>query len=285
MSISFEEAVDSLSSMFPTWDRDTLEALLSANENHLENTIENIFSMQDVYQTSSSSTSNVTQGQTYMDKFENKNNKNNSRATESKFNNDYRENKDGKRGIKVTLPDDFLRPPSFNRGNRSNSGPINALTIGDEQLALMLQNEIFKNQVESTLGNDFMQGIRSENTQRNRQQSSFSNQSRQPSQQSEGIPDMGILKGLSSMGEAAKRSLTQLALQFSNSTSSNTNNRGSSETRGLVSYQGDDDDDDESEVINFDTNVNRRGAHTLSDPSPTYNGQQMRPRSNGKKDE
>jgi hypothetical protein len=315
MSISFEEAVDSLSSMFPNWERDTLEALLSANDNHVENTIENIFSMEEVQQTPNcTTTATVTQGTTYMDKFEennnnnnnnqshfnnNNNNRNNNRSNNrvngTKSNNEsYRDNNNGKRGMKINLPHDFLRPPSFNSGNiirdnSNSSGPVNSLTIGDEQLALMLQNEIFKHQVESTLGNDFIQGFHSDTSQHmrnnNRQQTSFSNQSRQPPPQSEGIPDMGILKGLSSMGEAAKRSLTQLALQFSNSTSNTTNrDRGSGETRGLVSaYQDGDDDDDESEVINFDTSVNRRGGHTLSDPSPPYKSQAMRPDSTTRK--
>lgn len=45
MSISFEEAVATLTSMFPDWDEETLAALLTSNNYHVEQTIETVLSM------------------------------------------------------------------------------------------------------------------------------------------------------------------------------------------------------------------------------------------------
>ena len=45
MSVTFEDAMASLTSMFPEWDRDTLEALLASNDYHLERTVETVLTM------------------------------------------------------------------------------------------------------------------------------------------------------------------------------------------------------------------------------------------------
>lgn len=45
MSVSFEDALGTLTSMFPEWDRETLSALLTSNGYHVERTIENVLSM------------------------------------------------------------------------------------------------------------------------------------------------------------------------------------------------------------------------------------------------
>ena len=45
MSVTFEDAMGSLTSMFPEWDRDTLEALLASNDYHLERTVETVLTM------------------------------------------------------------------------------------------------------------------------------------------------------------------------------------------------------------------------------------------------
>lgn len=45
MSLSYEEAIGSLKSMFPEWDDETLGTLLMANNYHVERTIETILSM------------------------------------------------------------------------------------------------------------------------------------------------------------------------------------------------------------------------------------------------
>jgi hypothetical protein len=46
MAITFEGAIAELQSMFPEWDKETLETLLTANANHVERTIESILAME-----------------------------------------------------------------------------------------------------------------------------------------------------------------------------------------------------------------------------------------------
>lgn len=46
MSITFNEAINSLSQMFPDWDKSALSEILIANDGHVENTIESIIGMQ-----------------------------------------------------------------------------------------------------------------------------------------------------------------------------------------------------------------------------------------------
>ncbi len=46
MSIPFDNAVGTLESMFPEWDKETLTTLLISNSYHVERTIEMVLSMQ-----------------------------------------------------------------------------------------------------------------------------------------------------------------------------------------------------------------------------------------------
>ena len=45
MSISFEDAVKTLKSMFPEWDEEMLGVILESNQYHVERTIEVVLSM------------------------------------------------------------------------------------------------------------------------------------------------------------------------------------------------------------------------------------------------
>lgn len=45
MSISYEDAISTLKTMFPEWDEETLGTILISNQYHVERTIENILSM------------------------------------------------------------------------------------------------------------------------------------------------------------------------------------------------------------------------------------------------
>jgi hypothetical protein len=45
MSISFEEAIASLQAMFVDWDRDSLHAILEANNYHVERAVEQCLAM------------------------------------------------------------------------------------------------------------------------------------------------------------------------------------------------------------------------------------------------
>lgn len=46
MSMSYDDAVSTLQAMFPDWDKETLETVLTSNNYHVERTIEAIFIMQ-----------------------------------------------------------------------------------------------------------------------------------------------------------------------------------------------------------------------------------------------
>lgn len=46
MALTFESAVDSLSAIFPSWDKETLGSILISNGGRVESTIEMILSME-----------------------------------------------------------------------------------------------------------------------------------------------------------------------------------------------------------------------------------------------
>lgn len=46
MSMAYDDAVSTLQAMFPEWDKETLETVLTSNNYHVERTIESIFIMQ-----------------------------------------------------------------------------------------------------------------------------------------------------------------------------------------------------------------------------------------------
>jgi len=176
------------------------------------------------------------------------------------------------RGTLCDLPNDFLRPPSTYRNNNMN--------MNDEELALMLQNELFQREAFAALGSD-MRGIQPTGQYRSGRENMYGGRMQNSqSQQPEGIPDMGILKGLSTMSAAAKAKLSELAERFQNSSSSNSS--GSSgifrnkvqvvsererqtEMRRLM----DDNDEEDDEVIDFGSSNNSRGQHSLNDNSRT----------------
>lgn len=173
------------------------------------------------------------------------------------------------RGTLCDLPIDFLRPPSTYRSNNMN--------MNDEELALMLQNELFQREAFAALGSD-MRGIQPTGQYRSGRENMYgSRMQNSQSQQPEGIPDMGILKGLSTMSAAAKAKLAELAERFQNS--STTNNSGSGIFRNKVQVVSererqtemrrlmDDNDEEDDEVIDFGSSNNSRGQHSLNDSS------------------
>ena len=66
------------------------------------------------------------------------------------------------------------------------------MTLGDEQLAMMLQNEMFREQAQARLGSNFMGESRA----------------------SSSGEQLDVMKSLSEMGEGMKRQLNYLASQF-----------------------------------------------------------------------
>lgn len=168
------------------------------------------------------------------------------------------------RGTLCQLPNDFLRPPSSYRSQH----------INDEELALMLQNELFQREAFAALGSD-MRGIQPSGQYRNRENMSSAYGNRAQSPHSEGIPDMGILKGLSKMSAAAKAKLSELAERFQESSSGGSGSGSSfGFNRNKVQVVNERDretemrrlmDNDDDEVIDFGSSNESRGQHTLNE--------------------
>lgn len=250
MAITYEEAVNTLCGMFESWDRATIVEVFKSTNYHLERTIEMILTMDGSIETPPPATSSTT---TEAHQSTNQPSVPAPSRTppETNFFEDFGQELDTDphstseddeistqhRGIRCQLPDDFLRAPNYN-----------SLTIGDEQLALMLQNEMFLREVHRTLGDDLFNPY-GRNTRTTSQQhphpqgSAAGNRAQQQQQQQsqphqqqqqEGIPDMGILKGLSEMGTEMRKQLNNLALRF-NTNNSNSNQPGGRRTEDLES--------------------------------------------------
>jgi len=174
------------------------------------------------------------------------------------------------RGARVQLPDDFLRIPKQK---------TDALYLQDEQLALMLQNELFREQVDQLLGNPFARtdpfaddldglrhtsnrnrqaGTRVSNSQVNAQRGAPAASSTDNTSSGDilGIPDMGILTTLRGMGEGMRKQLNQLAVNFNttkgNGNGGNGNNRQDEESRPLTSreYSYEEEEEEEGDFYN-----------------------------------
>jgi|MDTB01.2.fsa_nt_gb hypothetical protein len=296
--VTVSEAVASLQSMFPSYEEDVLRALLAANNNQIEHTIEQVLTMEGDSPGSGPSASaerhkpgsEAPQHQTEdllslgtEDKQVNQDiNVGVPEKGVSPVEVSVRKAADPsmeRRGTKVTLPEDFLRAPGWRENNP---------TLGDEQLAIMLQNEMFQRQVAASMGENFLESMRGgnrSNASRNTGGSAAggkdsSGVSRAGTSNSSGtVPDMGILKSLSSMSEGARRNLNALAAQFDNKkTATRASTRvppaetgidryedaspRSNDRRGLLA-QNDDEDDDEEEIV-FNSNPGR-SQHALDD--------------------
>jgi len=340
MSVTFEDAVNSLVVMFPSWDRDTLGELLVSNGNHVERTIETVLMMdgqieahthvpvpppqasrpppsmagnglarqqtpyqqqgfapqqyqqQGYPQMTSQMGANASypqmtpqphlQARGSMSGGDVK-----AAAGESVVRDSVSDSR-RYRGRRVELPSDFLRVPGW-------SAQSDSATMGDEQLALMLQNELFQREVAAAMGQDFVRGMRGDPrasmgapgsgphagrggaypSQRN----SYGGQGGQPGAPGqEGIPDMGILKGLSQMGEAAKRNLSQMAVRFSSKNNSSAVapggraegmgvvGRGSRDTERTRLVDAREDEDGDGEFVSLGSGT--RGGHALDDTHP-----------------
>eukprot|EP00595_Chromulina_sp_UTEXLB2642_P000149 CAMPEP_0196761096 /NCGR_PEP_ID=MMETSP1095-20130614/213_1 /TAXON_ID=96789 ORGANISM="Chromulina nebulosa, Strain UTEXLB2642" /NCGR_SAMPLE_ID=MMETSP1095 /ASSEMBLY_ACC=CAM_ASM_000446 /LENGTH=267 /DNA_ID=CAMNT_0042110193 /DNA_START=14 /DNA_END=817 /DNA_ORIENTATION=+ len=260
MSISENEALESLQSMFPHWDRETLQTVLYTNNGHMERTIENILIMDGNSDTSESYTTPATAPVPSVPyRQPNSNIRYPINLSNSSFEDIPKENSSilsnsNYRGIRFQLPDDFLRPPNYKKDN---------VMLADEQLALMLQNELFQKEAES-LGYSFRETRRPSTGRTSTLSHSPTNTA------GGGIPDMGIAKTLSTMGETAKRNLSQLAMRFTakHGTETNSSNRRKENEMKPLVAANDDDDEDATEVISFEgSDSTQRGHHFLDEYS------------------
>jgi len=207
-TITVEEALENLQGMFPSFEKDTLATLLQSNNNNISTTIELILSMESG-ESVASATTNVSGNNEVDQSLENEveriiqehNNENVHPKENLPVDQTPQPSKMSRkipkdalyRGTKTALPDDFLRLSSFRSNNAAST---------DEQLALMLQNELYQKDM---LAQQQAARVRSANSRS------------QPTP--EGIPDMGILKGLSSAAESSKNFFNSLMSQPNSNTS------------------------------------------------------------------
>lgn len=221
MSISYEQALETLTSMFgPPWAEDSLDQVLRHFEGHMENTVESILGHGDG------------EPQVLLDKLENSNNAQTSEeqismdealarqmmqdeqarrqqaiaslppglrgitgttfsatsvATNPTSSDITPVNDTKSRGTPTQLPPDFLRIP----------GQIGQ----DEALARMLQNDVFAKEVKKN-----PEFANNHNLFRNRNAAQGNNSGQPPN----------IMEALSDMGEAAKSKLSMIANRFNN---------------------------------------------------------------------
>jgi hypothetical protein len=226
MSISYEEALATLQSMFgPPWTRETLDFILRDQQGHMENTVDLLLrhgekdpmilvqqlQRDDTPGAAAESSSNATPTQPTG---------NQSRGTPTK------------------LPDDFLRVPGFDYSSMtttttSTSTSTSASTMEeDEALARMLQDELFSQELARTP--EFAHLAR-----HNRAQTTAttvprsSTMTHATSNTNTDTNNTSVLEAMSQFGDATKRRLLLLAAQFKNK--KEVNNRNAAEQRGLLS--------------------------------------------------
>lgn len=262
MTISYEQAMETLSSMFDSWDRETIEAIFQGNECHMERTIDSILAMEgvtDVVIEAPSEGSDLTLNRRVSAQDEN--------VLNIPPNMGFRSSENNLRGTKCILADDFLRPPGFQS------------LFADEQLAIMLQDELFRREVMAAMGSNAPRFTASNiggwNPTNNAARTSGNNgnaATRQSDGFSDPMPDMGIMKGLQGMSDNVRRQLSSLATKFSNSSRSATSKfSGESnsnpmlhEREPLVHYnQIYQEEEGNGEVINFESS--NRSQHALND--------------------
>lgn len=261
--MTHEEAVQLLCSMFESWDRETLMAVFESNGYHVERTIESIIGMEQpelVNQTQNVEPQNTlneaygtgtrhhARSEPLLDFDEPTPQVNTTSTMQSK-----------QRGAPVQLPPDFLRLPQRNNKDQA--------FLADEQLALMLQNELFQEQVDQLLGNDFREGLRRNQGQFQGQRGGQSRGTGQRGTQGSsdtsgdimGIPDMGILTGLKNMGEGMKKQLNQLALNFNSKGNSTSRPQPlDEEARPLTGMDYEEEDEEEEDYGNYNSGALRQ---------------------------
>ena len=213
MSISYEEALATLESMFGhSWSREQLDAVLRDKQGHMENTVDLILRHGEA-----DPQVLVDQLKAGIDPEENAQSMDEQLARQLAQGQQQQSasatNGVGKkkgRGTPVTLPDDFLRLP-----NQSTSS-ASASVMDDEALARMLQDELFSQEL--ARNPDFAHLARGRPVRSSASSNRISD-SRRPSGQRPAGPVFGaqspdIMKKLTDMGDTARRRLQLMAAQF-----------------------------------------------------------------------
>ena len=251
------QAVAQIKDMFPSFDEDVLTAMLAANNNHIEHTIEQVLQMEadsvggesgggreSGVQSTPSLASNSSRPAPAVPRQTAQNaapaparaQQETSRPTPSASEGPRSaagRSRGGaaggrgaaggggrsagssnaaqaKRGTNVKLPEAFLRAPGWRETPASSAG-----TIGDEQLAIMLQDELFRKELQQAGGMGAVLGARDSG----RGTGDNNGDSRADGDSTLGggltpLPDMGILKGLSSLSAGARSNLNGIAQRW-----------------------------------------------------------------------
>jgi hypothetical protein len=249
--MSYEAAIEMLTNMFSEWDQETLAIILESNNYHMESTIEQCLAMSGGSTESNTVMStpsvpgkpatleaeddllglNIGGGAVQPSDISTSTSGPSVEGTQSKQQGTRYRKQPGRRGRPCTLPDNFLRPPGWSNVD---------LTLGDEQLAIMLQNELFRKEVEAAMGADWMlqQGMRPQFQQARQQTASTQRPTPQadslsqayPAQAAYPIPNGStgtastsaapsgssgsMMKAISEMGSGLKQRLSQMAQRF-----------------------------------------------------------------------
>lgn len=254
------EEVNQLQQIFPTWDQKSLLALLKANGMSMDRTVEAIFIIEAAKE--SGQLDEIMEPEEDIPEERPRQTRTAAPRSENEF---YR-------GLRCKLPDNFLRPPGWE-----------AKVVGDRdaQLALMLQNELYSQEM-IALGRARGPGGRGPGvgptpTNSRPRGGSGSNQDLDV------IPDLGIMKTLTTVGGMASRFVTRLSAPTSGTPSRDGGSgddyaiESNAETNPLVRNR---EEDEEDEVISFDE-TNRRNRHVLE--SETFQRRSSRG-GDGKKD-
>jgi hypothetical protein len=171
--ISFEQMVNHLKDMFTEWDKESLGAILEANGYHIERTIEACLSMNSGLSSTSDASSTPAEaprtgmpaptsasGAPRVSKAAPAISSVTSTGPESRgapapapapsSSSSSPASASNKRGSTCKLPETFLRPPLWR--NPTGSRPQDTAILPDEELARMLQNEMFQRQVQAQMG-------------------------------------------------------------------------------------------------------------------------------------
>lgn len=264
--MTFDDELNTLSQMFETWDKQTLAEIFQGNDHHMERTIECILSMEsggDIDSPQDSGSARQQSGGENLLDYGYDSEPTPITAVQSSSRSGSQvignpgTSQDNYRGMKCHLPDDFLRPPGY------------TTSLADEQLALMLQDEMFRREVATAIGAN---GLPSPA----RRSPGQPQQSQYPQGAPPDVTD-AIMKGLATMGEGMKKQLSALATSFNtqrrryvndNDTARNPLNRDTdSENVPLTHiYKEEEEEVDSGEVINFDNSPSvNRGGHSLND--------------------
>jgi hypothetical protein len=267
MSISYEEALSTLQSMFgEPWTRDTLDGVLRHHQGHMENTVDQILRYGDrdpqalvdaLAAGIDPEASAVTQDEALARQLAQEGRSTTSSRSKPSTSGGSSGAKKG-RGTPTALPSDFLRIPSAQASTAPTAASTTPTTQmdSDEALARMLQDELFTEELAQNP--DFAHLARGRpNTSggqpsRSNPRPASARQSESTRRAAAGGDQPDIMGKITQLGDNAKRRLQTLAAQFNNAKDKRTNNNaqggGQSDTanvaagerRGLLDNDHDD---------------------------------------------